>query len=361
MKILDKYILKRFLTTFVFVVLLLTAVSSVLHFVENNDSYLKNNLSTLEVLKYYLYYAPYIANYLTPITVFIATVFMTSKLASHTEIIAMLSSGMSFTRLMRPYIIGAIMIAILSFLLQGWVIPIANKPRIDFEIAYIDGQKMFGQSNFHVRVGPESYVYMQSYSNAINTGFRFSIETIRDNQLIEKVTAERITWTPDSVGESGVWRLFDWKKRSFNDMTETVAVGRQMDTLINLFPGDFEIIDNKQEMLTLPELDEHIELLISRGASNILPFVLEKYSRYMAPFAAIILTCMGVIVSAKKSRRGSGAQIAVGFGLAALFIIFFLISKNFAEGGGVSPLLAVWLPNIVFSFITLVMYFTVPR
>jgi lipopolysaccharide export system permease protein len=341
--------------------MLLTAISSVLHFVENNDAYLKNNLSTLKILEYYLYYAPYIANYLTPITVFIATVFMTSKLASHTEIIAMLSSGMSFMRLMRPYILGGMLIAGVSFLLQGWIIPIANKPRVEFEIAYIDGERMFGQTNFHVKVGPESYVYMQSYSNVISTGFKFSIETIQDNQLIEKVTAERIIWTPDSTGESGTWRLIDWRKRRFDNMHEDFTVGRELDTLINLFPDDFKIIENKQEMLTLPELDEYIALLQSRGADNILPFVLEKYSRFMAPFAAIILTCMGVIVSAKKSRRGSGAQVAIGFGFAALFIIFFLISKNFAEGGSMSPLLAVWLPNIVFTFITVGMYYTVPR
>ena len=342
-------------------VLLLTVISSVLHFVENNDSYLKNGLSTLQILEYYIYYAPYIANYLTPITVFIATVFMTSKLASHTEIIAMLSGGMSFLRLMRPYLLGAIIIAVLSFFLQGWIIPMANKPRIDFEVAFIDGEKMFGQTNFHIKVGPESYVYMQSYASTISTGFKFSVETIRDNQLLEKVTAERIIWKPDSSGEEGTWRLVDWRKRRFDDMQEYVTMGKEMDTLINLYPEDFQIIENKQEMLTMNELDEYIALLKMRGADNILPYILEKYSRFMAPFAAIILTCMGVIVSAKKSRRGSGAQIAIGFAFAALFIIFFLISKNFAEGGSMSPIMAVWLPNIVFTFITLGMYYTVPR
>jgi len=343
------------------VVLLLVSIISVLHFVENNDAYLKNNVSALEILQYYLYYAPYMGNVLTPITIFIATVFMTSKLASHTEIIAMLSSGMSFQRLLRPYMIGAFIITMASFGLQGWVIPMANKPRIDFEIKYIDGQKMFGQTNFHVKVGSESYVYMQSYSNAINTGFRFTIETIRDNQLIDKLYAERIIWKPDTVGESGVWHLVDWKYRKFSGMEEEARTGKELDTLINLLPEDFEIVDNKQEMLTLTELDEYILLLESRGADNLIIYRIERYSRFMAPFAALVLTLLGVIVSSRKSRGGTGAQMAIGFALASVFIIFFLVSKNIAEGGAINPLLAVWMPNIVFTFITLILYKTLPR
>jgi lipopolysaccharide export system permease protein len=361
LKILDKYILKQFLTTFVFVVLLLTSIIIALHYVEQNENFIKNKVSGLEILTYYISFAPYMANFLTPITVFIATVFMTAKLASHTEIVAILSSGVSFRRLLLPYMLGAGLITLTSFYMQGWIIPKANKNRVEFEHKYFEGQYIFNETNYHVRVGPESYVYMQSYSNAINTGFRFSIETIRENQLIDKLTAERIMWKPDSLG-GGTWRLMDWSYRRFDDMAEEARLGREIDTLINMHPSDFDNSSGLEQTMTINELDAYIERLTLRGADNIQFYRIEKYVRFMSPFAAIILTFIGVILSSRKSRRGTGAQIAAGFVLAALFIVAFLISRNIAENTvSFHPLVAVWTPNVLFSLVGIVLYKTLPR
>lgn len=357
MKILDLYIIKKFLGTFFFVVLLLVAIVSVIDYTEKNDDFMEHQLKIGEVLSYYIDFIPYVASLITPITVFIAVVFVTSKLAGNTEIIAILSSGVSFRRLMIPYMIGALFIAAVSFWLNGWVIPNANKSRIAFEIKYVKSPFYYDERNIHMKISPEAYAYMESYNNNAEVGYRFTLEKIQGNQMLEKLTARRIEW--DST--SAKWKLKNWTLHSFKGMEESIDSGNEMDTTLNIHPKDFGSTYGMYETLTLPELDQHIEVLRERGANDIPLYLVEKYIRYMSPFTAIILTFIGVIMSARKARGGSGFQIALGFGIAFLFIIFFIFARSIAETSTVNPIIAVWVPNIIFSCVGLVLYKFIPR
>jgi lipopolysaccharide export system permease protein len=358
LKLLDWYILKKFLSTFIFVVLILVAIIVVIDFTEKNDDFIKRNAPAGKILfDYYLNYIPYIANLLSPITVFIASVFVTAQLASRTEITAILASGVSFRRLMLPYIIGACLVGSVIFYFTGWVIPNANKVRVDFERQYIKDQFYNSDRNIHRKIAQNTYIYMESYDNIQNVGYRFTTEVIVGTNLKEKLESQRIIWQP----EKKKWKLEAWKLRKFNGLHETLTYGIEMDTTLNMLPKDFGSNYLLYETFTLPELERFIGELINRGDDGVATYQVEKYVRFTAPFAILILTLMGVIVSARKSRGGVGFQIAFGFVLAFVYILFFIMSKGLAEVGSINPILAVWLPNIIFSVVGVVMYFTVPR
>jgi lipopolysaccharide export system permease protein len=359
MKILDKYLIKRFLITYIFTLLVIVLIIMVIDFVEKNDDFIQKKAPLKLVLgAYYANLAPYWANYISPLMIFISTVFFTAKMASHTEIIAILSSGTSFLRLMRPYFIGASIVAVLSFVMVGWILPRANKTRIAFENRYIKDKFYFNDRNFHTAIAPNTYAYMSSYNNEAKTGYDFTIEKIKDNKLIEKLSARRIEWV-DSLKK---WRMYDYKVRLLGIMKDKMTFSSTpKDTVISLTPEDFESNYQLHETYTIPQLNDKINLIKSRGAEGIESFQIELYQRFATPFAVIILSMMGLIVSARKARGGVGFQIAVGFVLAFVYILFYIMSKGIAESGSMPPVLAVWLPNIVFSMIAFVMYFTVPR
>ena len=358
MKLLDKYILKKFLVTFFFVVLLCVLIICVIDFTEKNDYFIKNNVGIRSILfDYYLNLIPFYANMLSPITVFIATVFVTAKMASHTEIIAILSSGVSFRRMLVPYIIGATMIGAVIFALLGWIIPNANKTRVAFEIKYIKNPFNYDARNIHMRVGPQSYVYMESYNNTANVGYKFALETIDGTDLKSKLTSDAISWNP----ESKKWRIQDYVLRTFNGENETLSYGKGVDTTLNLFPKDFASTFRLAETFTLPELNKYIKEKQDRGAYDTDTYLVEKYERFSYPFAIIVLTIIGVILSSRKSRGGVGLQIALGFALAFVFIIFVIMSRSLAQVGDVPPMIASWIPLMIFSVIGAFLYKTVPR
>lgn len=359
MKILDKYLIKKFLTTYVFSVFVIVLIVMVIDYGDHNDDFVQNNAPSNEVFfSYYLNLAPYWANYISPLMIFISTVFFTAKLAAHTEIIAVLTSGVSFRRLMIPYSIGALIVGIFSFLMMGWVLPKANAKRIEFENAYLQERFFFSGRDFHLTVAPDTYVYFSSYNNQSKTAFDFTIEKFDGNELLEKLSARRVMWI-DSLEK---WRIVDYKIRELGIMKDKITVERTYtDSTINMFPSDFENNHRIHETFTISDLEKQISLLESRGSEGIEPFKIELYQRFATPFAVIILSLMGLIVSARKRRGGVGLQIAIGFVLAFIYILFYIMSKGIAESGNLDPLLAVWLPNIVFGFIAFIMYFTVPR
>ncbi|MFO7258187.1 MAG: LptF/LptG family permease [Bacteroidota bacterium] len=381
MKLLDKYILKRFLSTFVFVVLILLSIVTVIDITEKMDKYARNNLSALEILGYYKDYIPWIGSLITPITIFIATVYVCSRMAAHTEIIAMLSSGISFKRTLVPYFIGATLVAIISFILNGWIIPNSNKTRLAFELQYLQNKYYFNQRNVHIQVEPETYMYMQSYQNNTRTGYHFTLERFNNNRLIEKLTANRITW--DSLKQK--WTLYEWKLKQVDSVFEASArkkaggaegtipattvsrraavetSGKTLDTALIIHPQEFESDYRKYDGMTLDELDDYIKTLRARGSAGVEVYEVEKYTRYAHTFTIFILVFMGVIVSSRKSRGGTGLQIALGFLLSFIFIIFFMLFRTFAETGSLPPQISVWIPNIIFGIIALAMYKYVPR
>jgi len=357
MKILDWYILKKFLKSYVFVVLVIELVVVIIHITENNENYINHELGFVQIAGYYLDYIPYIANMIAPITIFITVVFMTSQLAQHSEIIAMLSSGISFRRLMRPYMIGALIIAGFSFYFGGWVIPNGNKERVAFELQYIKGAYHFTEKNIHIKIAPTTMLYLQSYNVTNNVGYKPTLETIEDGILLNKLEATRMEWQT----ETEKWRLQNWKKREISGMDEIFTFGKTMDTTLQILPKDFASDYSRFETLTMNELYEYIDVLEMRGADDLEVYEIEKYIRYTAPFAALILTFIGLGVSARKARGGAGFQIALGFLLAFIYIIFFIFSRTSAEAGNIAPIIAIWIPNIIFTIIGLLIYQTVPR
>jgi lipopolysaccharide export system permease protein len=326
--------------------------------VEKNDDFIKTKPGLYRLLfQYYANFFPYIANVLSPITVFIATVFMTSRLAARTEIIAMLSSGISFLRLLVPYMAGSALLALGIYFLIGYVIPVANKKRIAFEMVYVKNPFHFDGRNTHIKTGPNQYFYIQSYNNQTQEGFNFTLEEIEGTRLLKKVKAERLIWI-DSLNR---WRMEKVRIFDFNSSQAILSYVSSKDTTLNLRPKDFESQYMKYETLTNTELSSFLKDLKQRGADNTETYEVEQYLRFTYPFSIIILTLIGVILSARKSREGAGFQIAMGFVLAFVYIIFYITSRTIAQAGSLDPLLACWLPNIVFSAIGLVLYKSVPR
>jgi lipopolysaccharide export system permease protein len=306
-------------------------------------------------------------------------VYVTSRMAAHTEIIAILSSGVSFRRLLLPYFVGAGVVAILSFLLNGWIIPDASKSRLAFELQYLKSKYYFDKRNIHMQVATNTYMYLQSYNNSSNTGYHFTMEKFDDNHLVEKLTAARIEW--DSVKQK--WRLRDWKIKRVDAVFDSTRLrgptapvvnvaatpppddpklhGADMDTSLVINPKEFESDYRKYDGMTMGELDDYIGTLKARGSTGVEAYQVEKQARYSAPFSIFILVFMGVIVSARKSRGGTGLQIALGFALSFVFLILVVLFRSLADAGDMPPRLSVWIPNILFAGISLVMYKTVPR
>ncbi|AYB31423.1 LptF/LptG family permease [Chryseolinea soli] len=378
MKLLDKYILKTFLVTFFFVVLILLSVITVIDLTDKMDKFSAANLHAKSILYYYLVYIPGIGSLLTPITIFIAAVYVCSRMAGHTEIIAMLSAGISFRRMLAPFLVGAAFVGVINFALTGWIIPNSTKERVAFELQYLKNKYYFDKRNIHIQVAPDVYLYMQSYNNSNQTGYHFTLEKFEHNRLVEKLTADRIEW--DTTKRK--WIMRDWVIRRVDSLfhiptamevkqgykphsalpdTAKVFSGSSRDTALVIQPKEFESDYLRSEGLTLNELDDYIDMLSKRGSTGVELYQVEKYTRYTSPFTILILVFMGVIVSSRKSRGGTGLQIALGFVLSFLFILFFTLFRTFAEAGSMPPQISVWIPNIIFFIITLVMYKYVPR
>ncbi|MCI0751263.1 MAG: LptF/LptG family permease [Flammeovirgaceae bacterium] len=378
MKIIDQYIIKRFLSTFFFVVLILLAVITVIDLTEKMDKYAKANLSSVEILGYYSNFLPWVGGLITPITIFIATVYVCSRMAAHTEVIAILSSGVSFIRYIFPYFLGALFIAIISFALNGWVIPNSNKARVEFEVQYLKGKFYFDKRNIHIQVAPNVYLYMQSYNNNTKSGYQFTLEKFENNRLVEKLSANRITW--DTAKHK--WTLRDWKIKKidgifesnkpveatvFSNTSKSISpdekfeTGKALDTALVIHPKEFESDYRKFDGMTITELVEYIGTLRARGSTGVEAYEVELYTRYSSPFTIFILTFMGVIVASRKSRGGTGLQIALGFVLSFVFILFFMLFRTFAEAGALPPVISVWIPNVLFGILSVFMYKYVPR
>ncbi|WP_338791481.1 LptF/LptG family permease [Bernardetia sp. MNP-M8] len=358
-KILDKYILKKFLTTYVFVVLVILAVICAIDYSEKSDDFIKHSLTFKQiVVEYYSNFIMHIIGLITPLMVFITTVFVTSRMAGRTEIIAMLSGGMSYLRLFVPYMIGASIIAIFSFYLNGWVIPRANKIKIAFETAYVKKPFSFDERNVHSKIDSNTYVYLQSYNNNTFNGRKFTIERIENRKLVEKLSAENITW--DTLKQT--WHIDDYKIHTFFAERELILRGKDMDTLMGLLPKDFESKYRYNETLTLPEIDEYIAEQKARGTALELGiYYVEKYQRYASPFAIIILTLMGVVVSSKKTRQGTSFNIALGFVLAFVFILFVVVARSLGQSGALDPRVGAWIPNIIFGIVAIYLYWRAPK
>ena len=360
MKILDWYIVKKFLGTYFFIVVIMLAIVIVFDLVEKVDDFMDSHapLSAI-VLDYYKNLCPYYANMLSPLLVFISVIFFTSKMAGQTEIVAILASGVSFRRLMFPYFIGSAAIAVITFFLASYVIPLANRTRIQFENTYVKSRKETGLADMHMQISPGVYVYMGRYYSFRESGDRFDIQKFDGKNMVSRLTARTITY--DSA--STKWHLRDYRRWDFepDGIHHTMTSGEPIDSTINIRPSDFKKERKGYEMMTSSELSAHINELEERNIGNTEEFAIELYKRRATPFASFILTLIGVSLSSRKTRGGMGKYIGIGLVLSFVYILFLTVSQTFAINGNMPPLLAVWLPNIVFSVIGAILYVKAPK
>lgn len=359
-KTIDLYIIKKFLGTFFFSIALILAIVIVFDLAEKIEDFLEHHVSVNEIVfTYYLNFLPYFANFFSPLFIFISVIFFTSKLTADSEVVAILSSGISYHRLMRPYFYSALLLAIISFFLTGYVIPPANKHRIDFELKYVDGAKGYNKRNVHKQILPGTYAYLESYDNHRNLGYQFSLEKFENKKLISKLMADRISW--DSTIQK--WEISNYYIRNYsNDSTkDEIIEGNKLDTVLNMHPKDFKRRLKSIETLNTPELDEFIAEQTMKGDENLEAYKVEKYRRFAFPFSTFILTLIGVSLSTKKKRGGIGLNIAVGIALSFLYILFMQVFNELAKANSIPSLLAVWTPNVVFFCIGIILYRIAPK
>ena len=350
MKKLDLYIIRKFLGTFFYAIALLAVIIIIFDISEKIDDFLEKKppLSAI-IFQYYANFIPYFINLFSALFTFIAVIFFTSKMAANTEIIAILNSGVSFKRMLRPYMIAALFLALISFGLTNFIIPKTSKNMQNFQKIYLKSQKSNSESNIHMQISPGVFAYVESFDVKSQKGFRFSLEKFNDSSMSEKLSSDKIQW--DSI--SGLWTLENWSKRIIKDKGEILTRGTTMDTLLNMKPGDFAIDVDDAMYMDYRELRDFIEMEKLRGSSNLLQFQIEKHKRIAFPFATIVLTLIGVSLSSRKVRGGVGFNLGVGITICFAFIMFMQVTTVFATFGNLPPAVAVWIPNFLFGILAL--------
>lgn len=359
LKRLDWYIMKKFLGTYVFAIALIISIAVVFDFNEKQDRFMSHDAPWSAIIfDYYLNFIPYFANLFSPLFVFIAVIFFTSKLAENSEIIAMFSTGMSFKRMLRPYMLSAAIIAVVTFGLGAYIIPKGSVTRINFEDKYYKSRKMNTAHNIQLEVDSGVIAYIDRFENYSNTGYRFSLDKFKEKQLVSHLTARSITYDTSAVHK---WIVKDYMIREMEGMKEIITKGARIDTTLFMEPADFLIMKNQQEMLTSPQLSEYIDRQKQRGFANIKEFEIEYHKRIAMSFASFILTLIGVSLSSRKTKGGMGLHLGIGLALSFSYILFQTIASTFAVNGNMPPAIAVWIPNILYSFIAFYLYQKAPK
>lgn len=359
---LDRYIIYKFLSTYIFLITIIVVIAVVFDFNERIDKLTQSHAPVQKIIfDYYVNFVPNFVNLFTPLFVFIAVIFFTSKLADNSEIIAMKSTGMSFRRLLRPYIISAALIAASSFLLGAFVIPQSNVARVNFENRYIKKKTdVTSVDNVQMQVDTGVVAYITHFDNVSKSGYGFSLDKFVDKKLVSHLTAQSIQY--DTLSDRRFsWTLRHYKIRTLKGMREKLESGEKLDTIIVMEPRDFFYVRGQQETMTIPELKEFIDRQRLRGAAGISTFEVEYHKRFATPFAAFILTLIGVSLSCEKRKGGMGASIGVGIALSFTYILFQTVSSTFALNAGWPAMFAVWLPNLVFAVVAFVLYKRTPQ
>ena len=359
---LDRYIIYKFLSTYIFLITIIVVIAVIFDFNEQIDKLTRSHAPMQKIIfDYYVNFIPYFANLFSPLFVFIAVIFFTSKLADNSEIIAMKSTGMSFRRLLRPYMVSAAIIALSSFLLGAYVIPQTSVERVNFYNRYIKKKSdITSIDNVQMQVDTGVVAYITYFDNVTKRGYGFSLDKFVDKKLVSHLTAQTITY--DTLSERRCsWTLQQYHIRTLQGKREKLESGAKLDTIIMMEPKDFFFVRNQQETMTLPQLNEFIDRQKLRGAAGISTFEVEYHKRFAAPFAALILTLIGVTLSCEKRKGGMGASIGAGIALSFAYILFQTISATFAINAGWPPMLSVWIPNILFAIIAGVLYRRTPQ
>ncbi len=352
LKVLDIFILKKFLGTYFVATILILAVISMFDITEKLDAFLTAPLKET-LFDYFSSFLPYFANMLSPLFVFISVIFFTTKLAGNSEIIAILSSGVSFNRLLRPYMIGATVIAAMTFVLSNYIIPPGNVKRIAYTNKYVRNKSVQTGIDIQLMARPGEVVYIGRFENSTKTGYRFSFDKFNGKELVSRMTAQTVTYDTTRTYH---WTVRDYMIRDFDGMKETIRSGSLKDTIIPIEPRDFLISANDWETLTTPQLTEYVNKQKMRGVANIKAFEIEREKRYASTAAAFILTLIGMSLSSKKSKGGMGLNIGIGLALSFSYLLFSAVTSSFAVSGLTSPFIAMQIPNVIYLAIGIYLY-----
>jgi lipopolysaccharide export system permease protein len=360
-KLIDIYIIKKFLGTFFFCIVLILTIAVVFDFAEKIDNFMENHAPGRAIIfSYYMNFIPYFAMLFAPLFVFIAVIFFTSKMAISTEIIAILNSGMSFLRMMWPYFLSAFIIATFTFVLTNFVIPKSNQIRMDFEDKYYhpSSSRRVPLENIHRMVSKNVYVYMGTYNPLSRRGQNFTVEKFSDNGVLESKLSSTSVLYDTSLHK---WSALNYYIRKINGNEEIITRGKQIDTTLQITPGDFSRDPGFVSTMTSRELNAYIDLLRLQGSDELKLFLIEKYRRFANPFAVFILTLIGVTLSSRKIRGGIGMNIGIGLTLSFSYILFLQFASQFSLKGNLGPMLAMWIPNIIYTIIGIVLYKLAPK
>ncbi|WP_291117500.1 LptF/LptG family permease [Flavobacterium sp. UBA6135] len=348
MKIIDKYILKRYIATFVVMLLLFIPIGIVIDVAEKINKILESNVPFKAVAIYYLDFTVYFANLLFPIFLFLSVIWFTSKLANNTEIIAILSSGISYTRFLRPYLIGATLVSIFALIMGFFLVPKASKGFNDFRYTYLKNNVEVRQnSNVFRQISDDEFIYVSNFNSVSKTAFNFSLEKFEGERLKYKITAGRLKFNDND----STYTMFNYQKRTVGEFEDILESEVKKDTVFSFDLEDLTPVIYIAETLTLPELNRFIKKERDRGNANINTYLVVLYKKYSLPVTAFILTLIAVAVSSKKRRGGMGVNLAIGIVIAFTFVFFDKIFGTLAEKSSVPPLIAVWLPNVVFGIL----------
>ena len=350
----DWYIAKKFILTFFLSMLLIIGIVIIFDISEKIDDFVKNEAPLKEIIfNYYLNFIPYFVNMFSPLFVFITVIFFTSRMAADSEIIAILSGGVSYRRMLLPYFVTSVLIALLTLGLNMYIIPKSNVTRVEFEAKYVANQANFKLRNIHFQISEGQYVYIESFSKWNNTAYKFTIEDVKDNRLVKKVSAETAAWDEQTQG----WKLKRVFVRNFSEgMEDKVEFKDQIDTTIALQLKDLFNTENAVETLQWGQLMDLIHTQAMRGDSTAMYANIEKHRRLALPFSTIILTIMGVALSSRKKRGGIGWNIGIGIALAFSYILFLRFSEMFVYTDTLPPAIALWIPNVLFALVAALLY-----
>lgn len=349
---LDWYIIRKFLGTFFFSIVLILSIAIVFDLTEKLDNFFEHQVPLREIIvDYYIPFIPYYMNMFSSLFIFISVIFFTSKLAGNSEIIAMHAAGMSYHRLMVPYAISATILFVLSFVMAGWVIPNSSARMLNFTDKYVERFTKENARNIQMEVTPGTLLYIESFQRRSKIGYRCSVEQYEGKTLVSRTTADRIYY--DSLQ---YWHLDNYTKRTFDEMVETLDRGGRLDIELPIYPEELFITAQEAQQMTNPELREYMERQRARGAGNVKAFEVEYHKRWASPLGAFIMTLLGVTLSSRKVRGGMGKNLGIGIVLTALYILFSTVSTTFSVKNVMSPFMAAWLPNLVFLAISIPLY-----
>lgn len=360
-KRLDRYIIKKFIGTYFYAIALIISVSIVFDVNENLAKFSEYHAPLKAIVfDYYLNFIPYFANLFSPLFVFIAVIFFTSKLAGNSEIIAMLASGVSFKRLMRPYMFSCVLISALSFYLAAFVIPHGTVVKQNFESMYKNKKRTTAADNVMLQVGKGVIAYIQHYDNQMKKGYGFSLDRFENKKLVSHMTATEVQY--DTISDSKYhWTATNWKIRELRGMREHITSGMKKDTLIQMEPTDLVYSKGQQETFTSPELKAYISKQVDRGSSNVVQYQVEYHKRIASSFASFILTIIGLSLSSRKRKGGMGMYLGIGLALSFGYILLQTVSATFAIQADTPPVLAAWIPNIIFAVVAYFCYRKAPN